>query len=48
MKQVVITGATGFIGRALCKDLCEDYKVIALSRDIRRASKSIGDYAEIF
>ncbi len=48
MKQVVITGATGFIGRALCKDLCKDYKVIALSRDIRRASKSIGGFAEIF
>jgi uncharacterized protein (TIGR01777 family) len=48
MKRVVITGATGFIGRALCKDLSKDYKVIGLSRDIRRASKSIGDFAEIF
>ena len=48
MKRVVITGATGFIGRALCKDLCKDYKVIALSRDIRRASQSIGDFAEVF
>lgn len=48
MKRVVITGATGFIGRALCKDLCKDYKVIALSRDVRRAAKSIGDFAELF
>ncbi len=48
MEQVVITGATGFIGRALCRDLCNDYKVIALSRDIRRASKSIGEFADIF
>jgi uncharacterized protein (TIGR01777 family) len=47
MKQVVIAGATGFIGRVLCRDLCKDYKVIALSRDIRRASQSIGDFAEI-
>jgi len=48
MKRIVITGATGFIGRALCKDLCKDYKVVGLSRDIRRASGLIGDFAEIF
>ena len=48
MKRVVITGATGFIGRALCKNLCKEYKVIALSRDVRRAAQSIGDFAEIF
>lgn len=47
MKRIVITGAAGFIGRALCKDLCRDYEVIALSRDIRRASKLIGDFSEI-
>ena len=48
MKRIVITGATGFIGRALCEDLCKDYQVIGLSRDIRRASGLIGDFAEIF
>ncbi len=48
MKQVVIAGATGFIGRALCKDLCKDYKVIALSRNAGRAGQSIGDFAEVF
>ncbi len=48
MKRIVITGATGFIGRALCEDLCKDYKVVGLSRDIRRASGLIGDFAEIF
>jgi uncharacterized protein (TIGR01777 family) len=48
MKRVVITGATGFIGRALCESLCKDYEVIGLSRDIRRASGLIGDFAEIF
>ena len=47
MERVVITGASGFIGRALCEDLCKDYKVIALSRDIRRAAQSIGEFAEI-
>ena len=48
MKRIVITGATGFIGRALCEDLCKDYKVVGLTRDIRRASGLIGDFAEFF
>jgi uncharacterized protein (TIGR01777 family) len=45
--KVVITGATGFIGRALCKELCKDYEVIALSRDASRAAKSLGGRAKI-
>jgi len=45
--RVVITGATGFIGRALCKALHKDYEVIALSRDAGRAAKSIGDWAKV-
>jgi uncharacterized protein (TIGR01777 family) len=45
--KVVITGATGFIGRALCGLLHEDYEVIALSRDASRAAKSIGKTAKI-
>jgi len=45
--RVVITGATGFIGRALCKALHKDYEVIALSRDASRAAKSIGEMAKI-
>jgi len=40
--KVIITGATGFIGRSLCKALCNDYEVIALSRDAKRASESLG------
>jgi uncharacterized protein (TIGR01777 family) len=44
--RVVITGATGFISSALCKELCKDYEVIALSRDASRAAKSIGDWAK--
>jgi len=45
--RVVITGATGFIGRALCKELHKDYEVIALTRDTRRAAKSVGDWAKV-
>jgi len=45
--RVVITGATGFIGRALCKELCKDYELIALSRDASRAAKSISEWAKV-
>ena len=45
--RVVITGATGFIGRALCKELHKDYEVIALSRDASRAAASVGNWAEV-
>lgn len=45
--RVVITGATGFIGRALCKALHEDYEVIALSRDSNRAAKLVGDCSKV-
>ena len=45
--KVVITGATGFIGRALCKALYKDYEIIALSRNIETARKSIGDKAKV-
>ena len=45
--RVVITGATGFIGGALCKALHKDYEVIALSRDAGRAAKSVGDMANV-
>jgi len=45
--RVIITGATGFIGRALCRELHKDYEVIALSRDASRAVKSVGNWAEV-
>ena len=45
--RVVITGATGFIGRVLCKELHKDYEVIALSRDASRAAGIVGDWAKI-
>jgi uncharacterized protein (TIGR01777 family) len=45
--RVVITGATGFIGRALCKELHKDYEIVALTRNIESARKSIGDMAKV-
>jgi len=40
--RVVITGATGFIGKALCAELYSDYEVVALSRNADAARRSIG------
>lgn len=45
--RIVITGATGFIGRALCRDLCGDYDLVALSRDARKAAAIVGPYAKV-
>ena len=45
--RVVITGATGFIGRALCGAFHKDYEVIALSRDSNRAAKSVGEWGQV-
>lgn len=45
--RIVITGATGFIGRALCRDLCGNYDLVALSRDARKASGVLGRYAKV-
>jgi len=47
-KRVVITGATGFIGRALCRALRGDYSLVALSRDATRAAGVVGDCARVF
>ncbi len=45
--RIVITGATGFIGRALCRELSGDYEVVALSRDARRAAEVLGPDARV-
>ena len=45
--RVIISGATGFIGRALCRELHGDYELIALSRDARKAAAVVGDYAKV-
>jgi hypothetical protein len=41
--RIVITGATGFIGRALSKNLAEDHDVIALTRNMPKAKHILGD-----
>ncbi len=46
-KRVIIAGATGFLGRALCQALHKDYEVIALSRDALRAAGAIGEWAKV-
>jgi len=46
-KRIVITGATGFIGRALCRELHGDYEVVALSRDAKRASGVVAGVARV-
>ncbi|UCG56281.1 MAG: TIGR01777 family oxidoreductase [Phycisphaerales bacterium] len=45
--RVVIAGATGFIGRALCESLHQDYEVVALSRNSEKAERSIGHLARV-
>jgi len=37
--KVVITGATGFIGRALCEELKSDYEIVALTRNAENAKQ---------
>ena len=45
--RIIITGATGFIGRALCRELHTDCEVVALSRDAKRAAGVVGDCARV-
>jgi len=45
--RVVITGATGFIGKALCAELHKDYELVALSRNTAAAQRSIGHLAKV-
>ena len=45
--RIVITGATGFIGKALCRALHKDYELIGLSRNPDKAAKSIPGLAKI-
>ena len=43
--RIVITGATGFIGKALCRALHKDYELFALSRNPDKASASLSGMA---
>ncbi|MCB0306773.1 MAG: TIGR01777 family oxidoreductase [Calditrichaeota bacterium] len=44
--RVIITGATGFIGKALCRELhANGYEVIALTRNAEKGREVLGDSA---
>ena len=45
--RLVITGASGFIGGALCRRLRGDYETVALSRNAERAAKSPAGAARV-
>jgi len=45
--RAVITGASGFIGRALCERLRGDYEIVALSRNAEQAAKSPAGAARV-
>ena len=45
--NVVVTGASGFIGRALCQKLIKEHNVIALTRRPEEASALLGKSVEI-
>ena len=45
--RVVIAGATGFIGQALCRELAGDYEIVALSRDAKKASGILAQYGRV-
>ena len=48
LKRIIITGASGFMGRALCKHLYTNgYEVIALSRNPNRSSKLLGEHIKV-
>lgn len=46
MKRVIVTGATGFIGKALCFRLAEEgYEVVGLTRSLEKGKKLFGNRA---
>ena len=46
--RVIITGATGFIGKALCQELTEaGYEVVALSRNPETGTKILGEKVKV-
>jgi uncharacterized protein (TIGR01777 family) len=48
MPRVIITGASGFIGKALCRRLVErGYEIIALSRNLEKGKKVLGKDVQV-
>jgi uncharacterized protein (TIGR01777 family) len=48
MPRVITTGATGFIGKALCRRLAErSYEIVALSRNLEKGKKILGKDVQV-
>lgn len=48
MRRILVTGASGFIGRSLCADLvCRGFEVHRAVRDTRRAEDGVGKIFEV-
>jgi len=45
--RIVITGATGLIGKALCQRLISNYEIIALSRNPQKAQSILGPNVKV-
>jgi uncharacterized protein (TIGR01777 family) len=45
--RVVITGATGFIGKSLCERLSGRYEIVGLSRNAEKAERQLGGLAKV-
>jgi len=45
--RVIITGATGFIGTALCRELCKHHEITALSRSADKAKQALTGMATV-
>lgn len=45
--KLIITGATGFIGRALCREFHRNYEITALSRNPEAAQQKIDPFARV-
>lgn len=43
MENVIVTGASGFLGTKLCNELSKRYKVYALVRDVEKAKQSLSN-----
>ncbi len=48
MKKILITGATGFIGKAFCTRYQDQYELLVLSRDIRKGQRILGDFVKVY
>jgi len=45
--RVLVTGATGFIGRALCRHLASGNQIVIVTRDVERGRRKLGETATV-